>query len=100
MAQSDQMYLRVKNTSSDDLYFSDLDDEENHEENKGVQVYLPAGEKADLLLDADVMHSYEQGTIDGFVQDGKLNASPFQADSNELWVGPNGNDDPSSVFKK
>jgi hypothetical protein len=91
--KSDQFYLRLKNTSSDQLYFSDLDDEENKEQNKGVKVYIDPDEVIDIPMDADVMHSYEQGSIDGYVQQGRLEASPYQADTNELWVGPEGDDD-------
>jgi hypothetical protein len=87
------MYLRVKNVSGGNLTLYDLDDEENKEPNRKVQTYLDEGEVADLPMDADVMHSYEQGTIDYFVSDGKLEASPFQAQRSELWVGPEGNDD-------
>jgi hypothetical protein len=91
--KSDQMYLRVRNISDSDLIFSDLQDEENAQENKGVQTYLEAGEKVDLPLDGDVLHSYEQGSIGGYEDDGKVEASPFQADRNELWVGPEGDDE-------
>lgn len=97
--EKDQKYLRVRNTSDQDLYLADLDDEENKSENKTIQVYIPAGEHADLPMDDEVIHSYEKGTIRGFIKQGLLSASPFgEQRANTLWVGPDGSDDNPGTY--
>lgn len=97
--EKDQKYLRVRNTSDQDLYLADLDDEENKEENRGVQVYISSGEYADLPLDDDVLHSYEQGTIRGFIDQGLVAASPYgEQQENILWVAPDGDDSDPGTY--
>jgi hypothetical protein len=84
----DQKYLRVRNTSSDQIQLSDLQDGENAQENKRVETYINAGEYVDLPMDGDVLHSYEQGSIRGFVEDGKLTAAPYEGGKAEVWAAP------------
>ena len=89
-------YLRVTHTgqTSGPLYLSDLDDEENAQEEKKIQVYIPENESADLPFDEDVLLSYQQGTIRGLEDQGFLSTTVIddQGNSPEIWVSPNGDD--------
>ena len=79
-----ELELTHAGQSTGSLYLSDLDTEENKHQNKGVVVYVPEGGSATLPLDEEVLHSFNQGAIKGFMDDGLLTAQLVMTDAESV----------------
>jgi hypothetical protein len=89
MLRRKQRYVRIKHLGNEDgaIHFSDLDDEENKEQGMGTPVYVSPNSHIDLPMDNEVIHSYEHGSIRGFIEDNQIEAVIHQGDIDRVDLG-------------
>ena len=96
----DIQYLRIRQVEGgvSPLLLDDLDTEANKKQPHQIPVYVPISGSVDLPLNDQVLLSYNQGTIRGFINSGRVQAQVVADDgSATVWVSPDGDDDNSGT---
>ena len=96
MQPKEIQYIRVRQLggTTNSLHISDLDTEKNKLQSYKIPVYIPVGSHVDLPLNDDVLLSYNQGVLRGFIDSGLISAHVVSDDGiAEVWVSPDGDDD-------
>ena len=85
--------------SNSSLLISDIDTEKNKVQPYKIPVYIPVGETIRLPLNDEVLLSYQQGSIRGFINQGLVKASLINDELAVMaWVSPDGDDDNLGTF--